>query len=610
MALSPVIPPVSLVIVNHNAGSVLIDCLRSLAGQATEIVLIDNGSDAGGLDFVSENKFPPSVKIIRLPKNVGFAAGCNIGISACTQDVILLFNPDCIASPGLVQRLWNVLESDERVGMAGGFLQNPDQTEQRGGRRLIPTPGRALAPGFGIEFLARVWPSLFLDFNLNENPLPSEPIRVEAISGACMMMRRSALDDAGLMDEGFFLHCEDLDLCVRFRNRGWWILFDPQARVTHLKGFCSRRKPLFVEWHKHRGMVRFYNKHFRAEYPAILSPLVFLAVWIRFLVVGILAATGARRASHTGDIRSETDLQEFDLPDSAIAHLRNPGPPIGVLGASSFVGRSLMPLLLGKNCRVTAFSRRGRISDNAALVWEKIDPSNSGDGGEIPVWVSLCPLPVLAALLSTLGARGAKRLVAVSSTSRFTKIDSSDSAERRIASALAKAEESILKWGADTGVDIVILRPTLIYDGVGDKNIASISRFVRRWGWFPVFAPASGLRQPLHVSDVAMACAAALSPSAKPGVYDLSGGETISYREMVARVFAWEGLPQRILEVPSWFVRLVTPILRLVPFFNGLSTSVFERMNENLVFDHSAAAEALGFKPRKFEAPRIVGRVC
>lgn len=610
MALSPVIPPVSVVIVNHNAGSVLIDCFRSLAGQATEIVLIDNGSDAGGLDFISEKKISPSVKMIRLPKNVGFAAGCNIGISACTQDVILLFNPDCIASPGLVQRLWNVLESDERVGMVGGFLQNADQSEQRGGRRLIPTPGRALAPGFGVEFLARLWPALFLDFNLNENPLPSEPVRVEAISGACMMLRRSALDDAGMMDEGFFLHCEDLDLCVRLRNCGWWIFFDPQARVTHLKGFCSRRKPLFVEWHKHRGMVRFYNKHFRAEYPAILSLLVFLAVWFRFLMVGILAATGARRASHTGDIGSETDLPEFDLPDSAIAHLRNPGPPIGVLGASSFVGCSLLPLLLGKNCRVMAFSRRIRISDNPALVWKKIDPSNSGDCGEISGWVSLCPLPVLATLLPTLATRGAQRLVAVSSTSRFTKIESRDPAERRLAGALAAVEESILKWGARTGVEVVILRPTLIYDGVGDRNIASISRFMRRWGWFPIFAPASGLRQPLHVSDVAMACAAALSPSAKPGVYDLSGGETLSYREMVARVFAWEGLPQRILEVPSWFVRLIIPVLRLLPFFKGVSASVFERMNEDLVFDHSAAAESLGFKPRNFEAPRIVGRVC
>ena len=610
MAVHSVAPPVSVVIVNHNAGSVLLDCLRSLAGQAFEILLIDNGSEPGSLDWISETTISPPPKIIRLPKNRGFAAGCNVGINACAQDAVLLFNPDCMAAPGLVRRLWDVLETDARVGMVGGFLQNADQTEQRGGRRFIPTPGRALAPGFGVEFLARLWPSLFLDFNLNANPLPSTPVGVEAISGACMLLRRSALEDAGLMDEGFFLHCEDLDLCQRFRNRGWGILFDPQAKVTHLKGVCSRRKPIFVEWHKHRGMVRFYQKHFRAQYPAVLSPLVILAVWFRFLVVATLAATGLRGGSPARAVAIGPLPQQCDSPDSSMAHLGKSVSSIGVLGASSFVGRSLLPLLIGRHCRVTAFSRRERQADNPALVWEKMDSSTRGESGAIPAWVSICPLPVLADLLPWLAARGAKRLVAVSSTSRLTKIHSPDAAERRLATALAAAEGSILKWAGETGVDVVILRPTLIYDGVGDKNIAAISRFVRRWGWFPLLAPASGLRQPLHVSDLAAACAAALSPSAEPGLYDLSGGETLSYREMVARIFAWEGRPQRMLEVPSWFVRFVIPVLRRLPCLKGISASVFERMNENLVFDHSAAVEALGFKPRKFEPPSLPGMPC
>jgi len=599
------IAPVSVVIVNHNAGSILADCLRLIEGQVRELILVDNGSDKGALDeIVEKSKFDCDFKLLRLKGNIGFAAACNIGIGACTQDAVLLLNPDCLVSKNLVGRLWKGLESDPGVGMVGGFLQNEDQTEQRGGRRCIPTPGLALAPGFGVEFLARIWPKLFLDFNLNEQPLPIAPVQVEAISGACMMLRRTALVDTGLMDDGFFLHCEDLDLCLRFRNNGWSILFEPQARVTHIKGVCGRRKPLFVEWHKHKGMVRFYNKHFRSEYPAILSLLVFLGVWMRFAVIAIFSLASLRKISAAASATADESVQEFGVEHPELENFEKSGPPIGVIGASSFVGRALLPLLIEKQCRVTAFSRRSQRSDNPRLVWEKIETPDSETGSTMPNWVSLCPLPILADLLPQIAARGAMRLVAVSSTSRFTKIDSGDPAERRLARDLAEAEEEILLWAGQNGVEVVILRPTLIYDGVGDKNIALISSFIRRWKWFPILAPGSGLRQPLHVSDVALTCAAALSPSAKAGVYDLSGGETLSYREMVARIFVWEGLPQRILEVPSWLLHIAVPLLRILPRFRGLSVAVFDRMNEDMVFHHVNAAEALGFKPRNFDVRR------
>ena len=601
------IPPVSVVIVNHNAGSILADCLRLIEGQVRELILVDNGSDVGALDeILQKSNFSCGFKLLRLRANLGFAAACNIGIGACTQDAVLLLNPDCLVSKDLIGLLWKVLTSDQSVGMVGGFLQNEDQTEQRGGRRCIPTPGVALAPGFGVEFLARIWPQLFLDFNLNEQPLPVGPVEVEAISGACMLLRRTALADTGLMDEGFFLHCEDLDLCLRFRNHGWKIFFESQARVTHLKGVCGRRKPLFVEWHKHRGMVRFYNKHFRTEYPAILAPLVFLAVWIRFAVIAIRSIAGLRRSFATDQFASD----KFDAESTTPENSEKLGPPIGVIGGTSFVGRALLPLLIQKQCRVIAFSRKYNHSDDASLVWKRIETPWTEVGPAIPNWVCLCPLSILADLLAQIEVHGARRLVAVSSTSRFTKIDSGDPVERRLARELAEAEETILNWAGKSGVDVVILRPTLVYDGVGDKNIASILRFVRRWKWFPVLAPASGLRQPLHVSDLALSCAAALSPSAEVGIYDLSGGETLSYREMVARIFAWEGLPQRILEVPSWIVHIAVPLLRILPRFRGLTASVFERMNEDLVFDHVSAIENLGFNPRKFEVPEVSRNQC
>ena len=98
-----------------------------------------------------------------------------------------------------------------------------------------------------------------------------------------MFVRRAAIEAVGLMDEEYFLHCEDLDWCMRFWQAGWKILFVPQARAMHLKGLSSQNHALFCEYHKHRGMMRYYNKFFRHQYPGALMGAVSVAVWSRFL---------------------------------------------------------------------------------------------------------------------------------------------------------------------------------------------------------------------------------------------------------------------------------------------------------------------------------------
>ena len=90
------------------------------------------------------------------------------------------------------------------------------------------------------------------------------------------------MEDVGLWDEGYFLHCEDLDWCMRFRQKGWKILFVPDARISHALGACSQSRRVFVEWHKHKGMLRFYRKFFRHQYPGVLMVLVAAGVWLRF----------------------------------------------------------------------------------------------------------------------------------------------------------------------------------------------------------------------------------------------------------------------------------------------------------------------------------------
>lgn len=279
----------------------------------------------------------------------------------------------------------------------------------------------------------------------------------------------------------------------------------------------------------------------------------------------------------------------------------------GLLGARSLVGECVISLLVHKDRDVIAFSRSpAQCKTEARVTWLQLDELSGGLQGhagtsKVTDWLCVAPIWVLPQYFSLLKAYGARRVVALSSTSRFTKDDSSDPEEQAIALRLADAESRVQTWAASHGVEWIILRPTLIYGFGRDKNIAEIARFVRRFGFFPLFGKAKGLRQPLHAQDVAGACIAALgSPAAANLAYNLSGAQTLAYRDMVARIFRALGRPVRLLPVPLFVFQFAVAILRLLPRYRNWSPAMAERMNRDLVFDHSEATRDFGFEPRPF----------
>jgi hypothetical protein len=183
---------------------------------------------------------------------------------------------------GAVESLIAALRSDHHVGMVGPLLLNPDGSEQAGGRRKLPLPSLVLFRATRVARLQWLLGLKFPNFLLHHEQLPNGSVEVEAISGACMMARREMITDIGPLDEGYFLHCEDLDWCMRAQRRGWKIMFVPDAKVVHHKGISSRTRRLVVEYHKHSGMVRFYRKLLSEKYPRWLLALVAAGVWTRF----------------------------------------------------------------------------------------------------------------------------------------------------------------------------------------------------------------------------------------------------------------------------------------------------------------------------------------
>lgn len=278
------------VVVNYNAGESLALCVRALQTNPVinRVVISDNGSvDASLASLQPDHRQGPRLVVQENRTNFGFGRACNIGYALTQSPFILFVNPDCVVQPGSVERLLEQLERHPDMGMVGPLILNPDGTEQVGARRSTPTPGRSFIKAFGLSQLAARFSGQQHDFNLNDTALPTAPSDVDAISGACMLVRRSAIEQVGLFDEGYFMHCEDLDWCMRFRLAGWRVVFVPDAVVMHEKGVSSRSRPVFVEWHKHRGMARYYRKFFASRYPIVLMPFVMAAIWVRFSMVAL-----------------------------------------------------------------------------------------------------------------------------------------------------------------------------------------------------------------------------------------------------------------------------------------------------------------------------------
>ena len=289
---------VSAIVVNYNGGTSLRDLVASLAtGPAMDgIVIVDNASSDTSLDFLEQGEFSgANIRLVRNSANRGFAAACNQGAALAATPYLLFINPDCRIQSGALSRLVAALEETPDAGMAGPLILNTDGSEQRGCRRYLPDPHRALMRVLGLgkpDAYGRV-----AGFDLTGTPLPPRPAEVEAISGACMLVKRGVFEKVGGWDEGYFLHCEDLDLCMRLGRAGFWTLFVPDALVTHVQGVSSRGRKVFVLWHKHRGMWRYFSKFQRRASPAWLIALVWFGIWSRFLALlpgAWLASMGVR----------------------------------------------------------------------------------------------------------------------------------------------------------------------------------------------------------------------------------------------------------------------------------------------------------------------------
>lgn len=255
---------VCVIIVSYRTGPVLAECLDALARAhgIDEIVLIDNGNEAAevqALDAFVVNV--PRARLERGQGNVGFAAACNLGALLTRSDVLVFANPDVILAREAIPSLSAALAAAPPPAIVGGDLRDARGAPERGSRRDTLTLWRAFVAFTGLAALGPLVP-IFRDFNRHRAPLPPAPIRVGAISGALMMMRRSDFEALGGFDEAYFVHVEDLDICRRAELAGWPVIFAPGPHGMHVRS-TSAADPNELSQHKRRGMAHYLRKFAR-----------------------------------------------------------------------------------------------------------------------------------------------------------------------------------------------------------------------------------------------------------------------------------------------------------------------------------------------------------
>lgn len=213
--------------------------------------------------------------------------------------------------------------------------------------------------------------------------------------------------------------------------------------------------------------------------------------------------------------------------------------------------------------------------------------------------VHAAPLWLLPGHLQRLAESGAERVIGFSSTSVMTKRASASREDRALSTALDEAEQAVRSESDRLGLSTTLLRPTMIYGYGRDRNVMAIVRFVRRLGFFPVAGEASGRRQPLHVDDAVEAVVSVLKNAATYGkTYDLAGGETLSYRSMVTRIFEALSRRPRILRIP---VGLYGRLLGAAGVLGAhVTADIARRMNQDMVFDPGEARKDFSFVSQGF----------
>ncbi|GAB4469448.1 MAG: glycosyltransferase family 2 protein [Anaerolineae bacterium] len=252
-------PRLSIVIVSWNVRDLLRECVASIKGQhlepAPEIIVVDNLSTDGTVEMLRREH--PDVHVIEPGENTGFSRGNNLGIRVSGGEYILLLNPDTRVLDDALARLVAYLDQHPEVGVVGPQLLNADGSVQSS-RRRFPTLWTAF---FESTWLQPIAPPPLLDRFYMRDQDDTATCEVDWLQGAALLVRRKAIEQCGLLDEGFFMYSEELDWQRRIKAAGWRIVYYPGAQIIHYGGKSSEQVVALLHIHFQTSKIRYFRKY-------------------------------------------------------------------------------------------------------------------------------------------------------------------------------------------------------------------------------------------------------------------------------------------------------------------------------------------------------------
>jgi len=278
------IPDLTVIIVNWNVEELLRDCLKSVYGRAQtislEVLVVDNSSSDGSIEMV-EKEFP-QVRLFKNKENVGFAKANNQAIKQGKGRYILLLNPDTLIVGDALATMVLFMDNHRDTGAVGPRILNPDKTVQLTCGRYSPT---LLTELWDFTKLSSLFPrSRIFGKSLMGFWSHNDTREVELLSGACMMVRKDAIEQIGLMDEHFFLFAEETDWCYRIRKNGWKIYLNADAEVIHLGGQSVSLSSNNMLLESCKSMCLFFTKHQGRVAGFAYRTIVFIFIGLRIPV--------------------------------------------------------------------------------------------------------------------------------------------------------------------------------------------------------------------------------------------------------------------------------------------------------------------------------------
>jgi len=273
----------SIIIVNYRTYDLTKQTIGSIITKkhsfSYKIYMVDNASQDGSLEKLQEDFSKEAddglIKFITNKENKGFAFANNVAIKQASSKYVLLLNSDTIIMDNCLEECINYMEADKHIGALGCKVVLPDGTLDKACKRSFPDVNVSL---YRMTGLSHLFPrsERFGKYNLtylDEN----EIYEVDCLVGAFMMVRSAAIDQIGLLDETFFMYGEDIDWCYRIKSTGWKVVYYGPAKIIHYKGGSTKKTKLLYEFY--RSMYLFYNKHYKTEYPWIVTDVTYMSIW-------------------------------------------------------------------------------------------------------------------------------------------------------------------------------------------------------------------------------------------------------------------------------------------------------------------------------------------